>query len=242
MCQLSDVAATVLGLELGTIILFIVFVQILLLVRIRRTIPGSVVRRSILCASGYLCACSASYGLYTLGYVIPFLRQGADKVVHQSESKKLVHLDWYFFFAWRLLLLNGFFNFLAMLFHFRKLILRRSSPQRRSVALSGSQEVLQVPAVDYQTWSTVCEEQIQKIREENREARRVWADLGLDFSDDEDVSRSSTMSGDDLPRDPWIQILASSLRPATGDLEAQVRPTCDDGERRPPQRMCMPPS
>jgi len=90
--------------------LFVLGVHIFALVKMKSAMQVS--KRSIRCASGYLGACSASYGVFTISLLVPAL-YGQDYFwtdIYGQSNWFPSFWDWFDFFGWRFLFFNGFFN------------------------------------------------------------------------------------------------------------------------------------
>merc|ERR1719350_1293981 len=92
------------NLEICALISFVLGVQMYAIGKLRRTLPGSVMRRSIRVASPYLVAFIASYGLWVFSSLFPFhlLPRGGATVHHKCR-----------FVGRCMFMLNGLFNFIA---------------------------------------------------------------------------------------------------------------------------------
>jgi len=156
-CAAHDRSELYVGIELAAVLLFVFSVQVYLLFRIRSTFPGSVVSRIIWSASGYIAACCASY----FGLAVTFIAEGVDKDYHTDA------LDWVFFMSWRFMLANGFFNFMAMMYHGRMLLFRArtaSDLQERNVMLSATPETVTIDRTSMEEVICHISEQIDGFR------------------------------------------------------------------------------
>lgn len=177
LCVLHDDLDTIVAIETMSLLISVVFVHAFALWRTRNTLPGSVVRRSIRIASRYLIAFWLSFALFALAC---FQHVFDSNFSWDAES----WWQWYVFIAWRLLMLNSVFNFVALYLHVRDVINNRvARGARSSVGLNANAEVVEVDAVDHISWARHCEVGMLAIEAENRQA---WIDLGLEPDDSDD--------------------------------------------------------
>jgi len=160
-CTSNDRSDEYFSMELAAVLLFISSVQVYLLFRIKRTVPGSIVSRCLLSASGYIAACFCSYfPLLATRLADLAVRKGS--LGHSSEDQA----DWNFAhsISWKFALCNGFFNMLAMMYHGRKLLFRAQSANdlllpSRSVRISPKpQTVLIDPVSPKEVVAHICEQ------------------------------------------------------------------------------------
>lgn len=148
------------GVQLASILSFMFCVQVYMLVRIWRMVPGSVVSRCILSASGYVGACFVSY----LGYAATLIL-----TAYFDDKPWPTWLDWMSFIAWRLMMINGFFNLLAMMYHGRMLLLQAGTAleleQQRTVRIDPTPDIVPIRGIHKQEVVAYISEQISSQRD-----------------------------------------------------------------------------
>jgi len=210
-CQMSEVTNTILAAVITLTFIFTVAAHIYGTREASKTLPGSVLRRSMRIIFRYHLAFWSSFGLFIFIHVPyyacpdwphPYLQDGAWDII--------VDL------AWRLLLMNGFFNFVALRLHVREAAFRSERRVQNSVSFSLSVQVRQVDSVNYNTWETECENQIQIIRSGNLE---LWDQLGiLDAYIEEEETHAQQ-----LLQAPEREMLEEQERPVRGPSERRGR-------------------
>lgn len=157
VCIFDSTTQYVFSAELLAIFLFTVVAHLWTLQTSRKFIPNSVVRRSVRIAFRYHCAFWASFGLYVIVTFLP------DEPVPARPGL----MDIFVTLAWRLLMLNGFFNFVAFRLHLRDAAAHPRSRLDQSVAFQEHSEVRFFDDVDYRRWTAACDVQIGRIHGHN---------------------------------------------------------------------------
>mmetsp|Transcript_19856 Transcript_19856/g.53141 ORF Transcript_19856/g.53141 Transcript_19856/m.53141 type:complete len:423 (-) Transcript_19856:32-1300(-) len=165
-CQIGKVPNTILAAVITLNFIFTVVAHIYGTREASKTLPGSVLRRSMRIIFRYHLAYWLSFGLFIMINVLDEIWS------YRSTTVGIVVVS----LAWRLLLMNGFFNFVALRFHVNEVAFRPERRVQSSVAFSLSVQVREVDSIDYNTWDTDCENQIQIIRSDNLE---LWDQMGI---------------------------------------------------------------
>eukprot|EP00928_Gymnodinium_smaydae_P072753 TRINITY_DN5604_c0_g2_i1.p1 TRINITY_DN5604_c0_g2~~TRINITY_DN5604_c0_g2_i1.p1 ORF type:complete len:365 (-),score=38.20 TRINITY_DN5604_c0_g2_i1:128-1222(-) len=167
-CYTTDTSAWIECIEQASILVLILFVLVYAWIRAARLPHTSPERRCIRTVSRYLVAYIASYGAWIVGRC-PLLKATLD------DSRY-----WHVFVnvSWRLLNLNGAFNFLALWLHARD-SLRELSLQPVHVAVDDPDvSVVEVSQIDYGRMSRRAKADTALIQTANQ---RRWAELGLTY-------------------------------------------------------------
>mmetsp|Transcript_45458 Transcript_45458/g.83186 ORF Transcript_45458/g.83186 Transcript_45458/m.83186 type:complete len:391 (+) Transcript_45458:97-1269(+) len=191
LCTWANGLDRIFATEMLALLCITVFVHAFVVHRTRRTLPGSVLTRSVRVATRYILAFWATFGLFACRSLCNVIDCEAWRPSHWWL--------WYDFISWRLMLLNGFFNFIALGLHVRDALYNRiARGPHSSVTLNAQVEVREVSEVDFTTWTTTCEAQITRIQE----TRQVWRMFGINLDDDEEEEEVPEATTSSLPRFP----------------------------------------
>lgn len=164
-CQFGAVGTIIECTQQATIFVFILGVHMFAMRRARSLAENSPERRSILAVSRYLIAYTASYGLWTIIRGIRCV--GFDMTSPWWQALDIV--------SWRLLNLNGAFNYLALSLHAKD---SAQSLSHAAVRLHPRVAQIKVQAIDYRAWSELTKAETARIQNENQ---LLWAELGLSY-------------------------------------------------------------
>jgi hypothetical protein len=165
-CQIEEVPNAILAAGIALNFIFTVLAQIYGMREASKTVPGSVLRRSMRIIFRYNLAYWSSFGLFIWFCMLRQVLQ-----IHWTRVAFFVES-----LAWRLLLMNGFFNFVALRLHVKEAAFHPDRLDQSSVAFSLSVQVREVNSINHNIWASDCENQIQRIREDNLE---LWEQLGI---------------------------------------------------------------
>eukprot|EP00418_Pyrodinium_bahamense_P027789 CAMPEP_0179141544 /NCGR_PEP_ID=MMETSP0796-20121207/67897_1 /TAXON_ID=73915 /ORGANISM="Pyrodinium bahamense, Strain pbaha01" /LENGTH=196 /DNA_ID=CAMNT_0020841283 /DNA_START=473 /DNA_END=1063 /DNA_ORIENTATION=+ len=156
-------------IEQSTVLVFILSVLAFALNRAWRLTPPSLEQQSIWIASRYLIAYTASYGFWIFARIPPV----KSFFEHWDSWPLLVSV------SWRLLSLNGSFNFVALWLHARDSVRDLHQTSFHAQLLSPSHvTVVEVSKVDYERLSRRYKAELAEIQNANQ---RLWAELGLTY-------------------------------------------------------------
>lgn len=173
-CALSSSASIIVFAEQLCVLVLIVCVQLFAMVK-AHGLPGhSKERRAISIFSRYLAAYIASYGLWTIDTLFRIF--GTERRVNSALWMVFETL------AWRLLCLNGVFNFAALWFHARDSVtdIRRSHAPANVTFRSNPSTQTEVAFVDQEELRADVEAETCRIQATNA---AMWADLGIAYED-----------------------------------------------------------
>lgn len=166
--QEMPTASLIQCIEQSVIFLFILGVLAFSLIRTWRLPSTSPDRRSIHVVSRYLVAYTASYGLWIIA-LIPF----------PSHVYEYEWMQMFVSAAWRLLNLNGTFNFVALWLHARDSARElHLAPLNVHILTEAPASVVEVPQVDYKR---LCRRNKADLAEVQNANQRLWRELGLTY-------------------------------------------------------------
>jgi len=169
-CQIGKVPNTILAAVITLNFIFTVVAHIYGTREASKTLPGSVLRRSMRIIFRYHLAFWSSSSLFILIHVPPASPYAPPPYLQDGAWNIIVDM------AWKLFLMNGFFNFVALRLHLTEAAFLSESRVQNTVAFSLSVQVRQVDSINYNNWETECENQIQIIRSDNLE---LWDQMGI---------------------------------------------------------------
>jgi len=168
-CEQSSTSVVIECIEQSAILVLVLFVLAFAVFRARGRAVTSLEEKSIRIVSRYLMAYTASYGCWIIGRW-PQLNRWYG---HWASWQIFVSV------AWRLLILNGAFNFFALWLHTRDSIRDLHQPSLHVPILNESSvSIVKVKKVDSRHLEKTVKADLAEIQNANQ---RLWRELGLTY-------------------------------------------------------------
>lgn len=180
-CAQSETTVTIESIEQTLILAFVVVVLVLSQRRARMRPRESIESRSIRIVSRYLLAYMLSYGCWILARW-PLLNR-----LFRTSPRWPIFVS----LAWRLLVLNGAFNFAALWLHARDAVRDLSHPLHIPILAEDVVSTVEVKRVDQRSLERAVKADLAEIQNANQ---RTWRELGLSY---EEGVMGEAVSGED---------------------------------------------
>jgi len=218
-CHIEEVSNAMLAAVIALNFIFTLLAQIYGMREASKTVPDSVLRRSMRIIFRYILAYWLSFGLFILFQLV-----GEPLQIQSTRVGSFVEI-----LSWRLVLMNGFFNFVALRLHVWEAAFHPKQRVQSSVAFSLSVQVREVNDVNHHTLASDFEMQIQRIRADNLE---LWDHLGILETHIEEEKQSA----EELLQTPQSEMHVEQRTPSRRSFEGRDRPSSSRPKSTEPAR------